>query len=222
MPATRSRALSTDAGGGWGGRTLRRKSALEGRLPQGNFADAVPAEVGVDPLDQHRCQMLKLKRVDAFDPSGSMWLRGAPGGFLLPLPSLRRPLRGPRGLVIAIGSAKEATPLADDVHPGRDEVGFPEPIGGPAPGRCTRRPSRPKAGPSSFPVPPCSCGSHFPAKDRPASQRSSSNLIITAMPASSDITIALLDWYDRHRRDLPWRAKPLHDAGPLRGLAIPR
>ena len=27
------------------------------------------------------------------------------------------------------------------------------------------------------------------------------------MPASFDITAALLDWYDRHRRDLPWRAK---------------
>ena len=27
------------------------------------------------------------------------------------------------------------------------------------------------------------------------------------MPASLDITTALLDWYDRHRRDLPWRAK---------------
>ncbi len=34
-----------------------------------------------------------------------------------------------------------------------------------------------------------------------------SDLIITAMPASLDITTALLDWYDRHRRDLPWRAK---------------
>ncbi len=32
------------------------------------------------------------------------------------------------------------------------------------------------------------------------------------MPASFDITTALLDWYDRHRRDLPWRAK---------GAAIP-
>ena len=27
------------------------------------------------------------------------------------------------------------------------------------------------------------------------------------MPASFDITTALLVWYDRHRRDLPWRAK---------------
>ena len=27
------------------------------------------------------------------------------------------------------------------------------------------------------------------------------------MSASFDITTALLDWYDRHRRDLPWRAK---------------
>ena len=31
--------------------------------------------------------------------------------------------------------------------------------------------------------------------------------IITAMPPSSAITTALLGWYDRHRRDLPWRAK---------------
>ena len=27
------------------------------------------------------------------------------------------------------------------------------------------------------------------------------------MPPSSAITTALLGWYDRHRRDLPWRAK---------------
>ena len=30
---------------------------------------------------------------------------------------------------------------------------------------------------------------------------------MTVMPASFDITASLLDWYDRHRRDLPWRAK---------------
>ena len=41
----------------------------------------------------------------------------------------------------------------------------------------------------------------------PSRSAPSSDPIITAMPASSDITTALLNWYDRHRRDLPWRAR---------------
>ncbi len=34
------------------------------------------------------------------------------------------------------------------------------------------------------------------------------------MPESTPIAPLLLDWYDRHRRDLPWRAKPHETADP--------
>lgn len=46
---------------------------------------------------------------------------------------------------------------------------------------------------------------------RPASERSPMPAVarkqLPLRPAGSDTTAALLDWYDRERRDLPWRAK---------------
>ena len=36
------------------------------------------------------------------------------------------------------------------------------------------------------------------------------------MPAKPSVSDKLLDWYDRHRRDLPWRARPGETADPYR------
>lgn len=36
------------------------------------------------------------------------------------------------------------------------------------------------------------------------------------MPPAPEVNRALLDWYDRHRRDLPWRARPGEPVDPYR------
>jgi len=55
-------------------------------------------------------------------------------------------------------------------------------------------------------------------KPLPASRRSraAASTAAVSMPAAVDDTIseALLAWYDRHRRDLPWRARPEEKADP--------
>ena len=181
------------------------------RLPQGKPGDGAITEEGVDALEEHRLAVLDLERAGRGDAqmeravatlaAREAELLGADGAGDV-LADDRRPL----GDELRFGEAMLAEHGAGDAwHLGRKRAQPASPL-------VCHRPSL--LAPLRL---PCHGRGLHRRRRMPRSVRTATAVAPAAEPkAAAGLSDRVLAWYDRHRRDLPWRAQPGERPDPYR------
>src|SRR5450759_1848512 len=200
----------------------RRLAPAQRRLPQGDTADRLPAEEAVDPLQDHRRQMLNFERRRAFHPQhqGGRFRNAVVhvAGRICAWPGdLHR---------LAMGGdfgACDIGPAGDDF--GRSEALRLEAV---AQGRAQELRKRPGKTARGLVHLDFSMAHDLIRKPVPTfrDHARGSHAIVGAMSvavrlprrkkAEAPDPTDLLAWYDRHRRVLPWRARHGEKPDPYR------
>ncbi len=191
------------------------------------------AEIGVDALDHLQLGMLKLQSgtagyVEMQNAIPAEADRLAPACY--GLADHRRPIRDELHLreTPALGLASQE--LAEKIRHARRAAGAARAIAGPASitrASFVRRWRRP-AQSECLHSPEFAIGSPYQIREETATSGRGSNRQANDMTSSSEedgkrekagmLTAALLAWYDRHRRRLPWRVEPGMSVDPYRVL----
>src|SRR5712692_3150558 len=188
-----------------GRRRLRRRPARQRRLAQREAADRAPAEEPVDPLEDHRREVLD------FDGDRPLDTQHESGGFGRLRIAAARPFHLHR-------LAMRRDFLPDDRRPMGDELGRRETLPREGVGKRLPHQISERAGLYLGLV-------HGPGLCHRSEMTLAGRVIRAKRGAARSRggttkrrpgAAALLAWYDRHRRKLPWRAAPGEAADPYR------
>jgi A/G-specific adenine glycosylase len=192
------------------GRDRRRATLVlrwrQRTLAESDLVDASPAEMRVRPSHDHRGAVLRLKRESAFDPKHQSG--GSDRGVGIAFGDPRRPLQLDRS-----GMTRE--PFADNCRPIGDQTGLTQAARGERLGDQPGRKFSQRLGAASARLHHRFDMGGEDARD--GVKGMSANVSALASEAKRKAIVArTLDWWDRCRRTLAWRAQPGETPEPYR------